>query len=103
MKYIKDNPFLILSLAPFVGHLLLMMIVVQTQGVTPLLFSLEDLFLTKIIPALSIFGIICLGLGFKKKEDKKVLAVSIAINIFFLIYVIIQISAQIAMNNFIGN
>lgn len=101
MKYIKNNPFLTLSFTPLIAHFLFvaaMAITVQSQGVIGSIFSLEDLYF-KVMATLTILALICIGIGFKKKEYKKGLWVSAIINIWFLIPAITNLVANLIAQN----
>ena len=96
MKFVKNNPFLFLSLAVLIAVIFLMTAVVfismslpkemiNSAKFVPLRIKLDEIFFNFLLPIVTIFGLICVGLGFKKGENKTGLFISLTINMFFLI------------------
>ncbi len=80
MSFFEKNPYLFLSFSPFILHLIasVLMFALIKDGILPFrnpdtlsidgLWRIYDLIL---MPLFSLFGLICLALAFKKKEDRK--------------------------------
>ncbi len=98
MKFFKTNPFLSLSFSSFIANALIIGVmfifmllpneIMNSSSRMNAIFFIERSIYNIVVFLATLFGLTCVGIGFKKRENKKGLILSLIINLLLLLMVI---------------